>query len=298
MPKRPCSIVLTPDNKDILVADKFGDVYSIPLIALKEPEQQQQQQQLPQLSGPDTQDTPSPPPPVPAKSTATTPSFFPQANELTVHTKRNRQALLDQLSTRNNPNAHRGGTPRRVDESFERHLLLGHVSLLTAITLGHDYSSSSSHAAPRRYIITADRDEHIRISRGTKEHAHVIEAFCLGHDEFVNRLCVPTSTSSSFAEAASQLLVSGGGDNDVFVWRWKQGQLVSRADILGHVKQVVPEATKVAVTGLWSWKGDEQLAEGETRIVVMCERLVFPSIPFCFQVESMFGIFWAGYPYN
>lgn len=267
MPKRPCSIVLTPDNKDILVADKFGDVYSVPLIA---PEEPQQQSQPPQPTGQDVQATPSPPPT--AKSTTTTtPSFFPQANEFTVHTKRNRQALLDQLSTRNNPNAHRGGTPRRVDEAFERHLLLGHVSLLTAITLGHDYSSSSN-SEPRRYIITADRDEHIRISRGTKEQAHVIEAFCLGHDEFVNRLCVPTSTSSSVAEAASQLLVSGGGDNDVFVWRWKQGQLVSRADLLGHVKQVVPEATKVAVTGLWSWEGDEQLAEGETRIVVICER--------------------------
>ncbi|KAJ4417395.1 tRNA (guanine-N(7)-)-methyltransferase non-catalytic subunit trm82, partial [Neurospora sp. IMI 360204] len=32
MPKRPCALALTPDNKTILSADKFGDVFSLPLL--------------------------------------------------------------------------------------------------------------------------------------------------------------------------------------------------------------------------------------------------------------------------
>ncbi|KAG9924666.1 hypothetical protein KCU98_g21591, partial [Aureobasidium melanogenum] len=31
MPKRPCAVLVTPDNKTILCGDKFGDVYSLPL---------------------------------------------------------------------------------------------------------------------------------------------------------------------------------------------------------------------------------------------------------------------------
>ncbi|KAF3762418.1 hypothetical protein M406DRAFT_265134 [Cryphonectria parasitica EP155] len=240
MPKRPCSIVLTPDNKDILAADKFGDVYSVPLIPSEQPPQPTTEGASPAAS--------SPPPP-------TRNAYTPQASELTVHTKRNRQALLDQVISKTNPKAHRG-TPRRVDESFERHLLLGHVSLLTAVTLGFD-------AQGRRYIITADRDEHIRVSRGTREQAHVIEAFCLGHEEFVNRLCVP--------EGMGDLLVSGGGDPDLFVWRWRDGAALARADLLGAVKNTTPEATKVAVTALCSWRPSP--TEAWTRVVVICERV-------------------------
>lgn len=245
MPKRPCSVVLTPDNKDILSADKFGDVYSLPLI-------------------PGAEDPPAQPQPAAGTSPAAAssasppgsePAFRPQATELTVHTKRNRQALIDQQVSRTNPKAQRG-TPRRVLETFERHLLLGHVSLLTAIALGFDEQG-------RQYIITADRDEHIRVSRGIREQAHVIETFCLGHEEFVNRLCIP--------EGKGDVLVSAGGDNEVFVWRWREGRLLSRTDMLALVKKVATEAGRIAVTGLYCWSGGS--TEG-TRVVVTCERYV------------------------
>lgn len=246
MPKRPCSVVLTPDNKDILAADKFGDVYSLPLIPSEDPAAAAVQ---PQPQPADQQEA-SPAPEAPV--------FRPQATELTVHTKRNRQALIDQQMSRTNPKALRG-SPRRVDAVFERHLLLGHVSLLTAVALGRDDEG-------RPYVITADRDEHIRVSRGTRAQAHVVEAFCLGHEHFVNRICVPDDGGMM-----GRLLVSAGGDDDVFVWRWREGRLLARTDLLGAVKDVVPEATKLAVTGLCCWP--ERSEEGkETRIVVVCER--------------------------
>lgn len=243
MPKRPCSVVLTPDNKDIFAADKFGDVYSLPLLPKDDPTA-------------NTGDAPSTPAPAPTP----TPAFQPQASELTVHTKRNRQALIDQQISRTNPKALRG-SPRRVDAVFERHLLLGHVSLLTAVALARDEQD-------RPYIITADRDEHVRVSRGTHEQAHVIEAYCLGHEHFVNRICVPECAG---AGAMGQLLVSAGGDAEVFVWRWRTGKLLARTDLLGAVKSVVPAATKLAVTSLCCWPEADGEAK-QTRIVVGCER--------------------------
>lgn len=51
-------------------------------------------------------------------------------------------------------------------------LLLGHVSLLTTFMLSPD----------EKYIITADRDEHIRISWFPQ--AFTIERFCLGHEKY------------------------------------------------------------------------------------------------------------------
>lgn len=264
MPKRPCSILITPDKKDILAADKFGDVYSLPLLPSEvssQPRPPQEEDTAAEAASSPVPGAPSPSP-APAPNSASPPPsstaapprapFKPQATELTVHTKRNLQALRDQQISRGNL----GGTPRRVVDAFERHLLLGHVSLLTAIALGLDERG-------RPYIITADRDEHVRVSRGTREQAHVVEAFCLGHEEFVNRIVVP--------EGMGRLLVSAGGDREVFVWRWREGRLVARTDLLGPVRQVVPGAAKLAVTGLCCWSGGET---GATRVVVGCERYV------------------------
>lgn len=251
MPKRPCSIVLTPDDKDILAADKFGDVYALPLIPSEEPVAPVQPTQ--ETSSPAPATATASPSPAPEPTGHPDGHFMPQATELTVHTKRNRRALLDQQVSLSNPKAW-GGTPKRVDEVFERHLLLGHVSLLTAIALGHDEQD-------RRYIITADRDEHIRVSRGTREHAHVIERYCMGHEEFVNRLLIP--------QGRGDLLVSAGGDECVYVWRWLEGSLLGRTDLIGRVREVVEGAEKIAVTGLLCWPGKDIK---ETRIVVICER--------------------------
>ncbi len=67
-----------------------------------------------------------------------------------------------------------------VQDEFSSHenpsdgqLVLGHASPLTAFLLSHD----------QRYIITADRDEHIRVS--WYPHGYNIETYCLGHRRYV-----------------------------------------------------------------------------------------------------------------
>ena len=52
-------------------------------------------------------------------------------------------------------------------------LILGHTSLLTSFLLSSD----------EKYIITADRDEHIRVSWFPQ--GYVVERYCLGHTKYV-----------------------------------------------------------------------------------------------------------------
>ena len=256
MPKRPCSLALTSDDRTILSADKFGDVYALPLI-------------------PTTTTTTTVPaavtsePPASPKSGSTTPSttaastptpFKAQANELTVHTKRNLRALENQkLSI-----ARRAGALEQLSgrPQFEQTLLLGHVSMLTAICVGTTTTTTEEGAATvREYIITADRDEHIRVSRGMPQ-AHVIEGFCLGHEDFVSRLCVAPGGRAG-------VLISGGGDDDLLVWDWVRGALLARAGVLEPVRRVVGAegAGKVAVTRVFACG-----AWGGTAVFVVVER--------------------------
>ncbi|ROW16098.1 hypothetical protein VPNG_01944 [Cytospora leucostoma] len=269
MPKRPCSLVLTPDNQTILSADKFGDVYSLPLIPSANPPP------TTKASSPATPATPAPETPnATTDADANKPSRKPEASELTVHTKRNRRALLHQQLTLQNPNR-RGGTQKLEPPAFEHTLLLGHVSLLTAVALARD-------AQGRPYVVTADRDEHIRVSRGAGGQAHVVESYCLGHDGFVNRLCIPGGEAQA---GFGGLLVSGGGDEDLFAWRWREGQLLGRTPLLKVVREeVAPEASKVAVSGLWYWSGRPVEGEEEgVTVLVVVERV--PAI-FIFTLKA------------
>ncbi|KAK4239810.1 hypothetical protein C8A03DRAFT_42590 [Achaetomium macrosporum] len=257
MPKRPCSLALTRDNRTILSADKFGDVYALPLISSSP-------------GATTTANTSHPTPTPPPLSRSATPSLppKPQANELTVHTKRNLRALENQkisLTRKAQQQQESQQQQQTTQPQFEHILLLGHVSMLTAICVGTERVEEEADGAirerEREYIITADRDEHIRVSRGMPQ-AHVIEGFCLGHEEFVSRLCVGPG-------GRQEILVSGGGDDDLFVWDWATGRLLSRAGVLEHVKRVMRESVgKVAVTRLLGcrWKG-------RTCVFVVVERV-------------------------
>ncbi|KAI1118745.1 hypothetical protein F5Y14DRAFT_397516 [Nemania sp. NC0429] len=234
MPKRPCSLAFTADGQTILSADKFGDVYALPLVIPREEERG---------AAPPTSASASS---TPAATSASSQVQLRGANVFTVHSQRNRRALEDQQRQRES-NAQRA-QPKEAPK-FAHEVLLGHVSLLTCVVAAKD-------SRDRPYIITADRDEHIRVSRGVPQ-SHVIETYCLGHASFVNALCTPRPA----------ILVSGGGDDELLVWDWLAGKLLGTADLLTHVRGVLPDAARVAVTKLAAYE-----AGGESYVVATCER--------------------------
>lgn len=233
MPKRPCSIAITEDGTTLLCADKFGDVYSLPLSPSGGGAAED--------AAPSTPATPAAAPPRPERK---------GANALTVHSQRNLRALENQR-------LHRGGDAPKEGPAFEHELLLGHVSMLTAV--------AAVAVAGRRYILTADRDEHIRVSRGAPQ-APVVDAYCLGHRAFISCLCLPPTRPD--------LLVSGGGDDALLVWDWRPGRLLERVPLLPHVRHVVPAADRIAVSGLHAYampRGAEPAAAA-VHVVAICER--------------------------
>lgn len=247
MPKRPCAVTLSSSGSVIICADKFGDVYSLPLLV--DLSQEKNTREKPSVDDEHAPEKPK--------------QFVSSANDLTVHSARNRKALQNQLK-QNLAKAD------KVEINIGQQLLLGHVSMLTDIALVEECG--------RDYIITADRDEHIRVSRGIPQ-SHIIETYCLGHREFVSRLCLP--------KLARRLLISGGGDDDLFIWDWLLGDQLQKVNISSHIeefalrepfseRQVVGieasedfHPSKVVVSGIKHLIQGPQGSSGS--IIVMCE---------------------------
>jgi tRNA (guanine-N(7)-)-methyltransferase subunit TRM82 len=216
MPKRLCSIALAPHEKTIVAADKFGDVFSLPLhpsadyVAFK------------------------------GSTVSLDGVFQPAASELTVHTKGNIQALRQQQ-------ARKKSTPQKDKPEFEHKLLLGHVSSLTDITIVTTETASQR----RHFVLTADRDEHVRISRYPQ--THIIHGYCLGFQDFVSKL--------SILPWATYLLVVGGGEPSLRVFHWQDGRLLSETMFDGILKEAIKGSippdekdrspNKIAVSGIW-----------------------------------------------
>lgn len=231
MPKRPSAIALANDDSVILCGDKFGDVYALPLIPGETSSSLQ------------------------SRSAANVRPNQPAATSLTVHSKRNRQALEQQ---KRQWSQGEWKTEEKSGPPFEHQVILGHVSLLTDliyISLPSDGSSGSN----RSYILTGDRDEHIRVSRGPPQ-AHVIESFCQGHTSFISKLCIPHWNP--------EYLVSGGGDNYLLVWSWKEGRIIQKIPLVDQSA----DATEVAVRGIWAASlATEGSAENSKVILVAIE---------------------------
>ncbi|KAL5385388.1 hypothetical protein DPSP01_004845 [Paraphaeosphaeria sporulosa] len=229
MGKRPSSITLAMDDTTILCADKFGDVYSLPLLPSPEDEQ---------AATPEPKDDQK--------------KFEPSASVLTVHSGRNRKALEEQLKQ-----AQKGAKQVKDTPRFKHHLIIGHVSMLTDVVCAKIGS--------RSYILTADRDEHIRVSRGIPQ-THIIEGFCQGHEEFVSRLCF----------SKSGRLVSGGGDPYMYIWDWLSFRLIEKIPLQeplfehykGHPHHTGAAEFKVAVSGIWAVPNSAQEVD---EILVACE---------------------------
>lgn len=159
----------------------------------------------------------------------------PAGNPLVVHTKRNLDSLQQQLRQKMIPN----NSP--AAPTAKRDVLSGEVSTLTDMIFAvvpSNTSTSGSHS----FILTANRDEQIRVSRGPPQ-THVIQAYCLGHEAFISTLCIPPTLP--------HLLVSGGGDDSIFVWDWRNGQFLHKVSVLpkGKDEIIVRKIWAVTVDG-------------------------------------------------
>ncbi|KAG5982482.1 hypothetical protein E4U55_001853 [Claviceps digitariae] len=236
MPKRPSSLTLGFGSQ-IIVADKFGDVYALPLL-------------ITPLS-PSTLALRTP------SSLAAPKPAEPAANTLTVHSKRNRAALEHQRKQIEAEKAKARESSKSSDApSFELTLLLGHVSMLTSLLVAESQG--------KKYILTADRDEHIRVSRYIPQ-AHIIESFCLGHKEFISEILIPAGRND--------ILISGGGDDDLLLWDWKAGSVLSRANLLSLAQEIAPQTSKVAISGLTSFLYPSEEEGPLTYVLAICEDL-------------------------
>lgn len=250
MPKKSCAIALSHDEETILTADKFGDVYALPL----HPTTAYQRK------------TTTPQPDV---------GFKPSASELTVHTKGNLEALKQQQLQKQKHT-------RKEGPDFEHKLLLGHVSLLSDLAI----ATGELDGQERPFLLTSDRDEHIRVSRGIPQ-THVIHSFCLGHTEFVSKLfIVPWDR---------RVLVAGSGEPSLRVYDWQSGQEHIRYDILEHLRDDIESVLssersteKLAISGLWSVSCANAQSENSSNHALIVALEALPLL-FTFQISN-FGL--------
>ncbi|XP_061546461.1 LOW QUALITY PROTEIN: tRNA (guanine-N(7)-)-methyltransferase non-catalytic subunit wdr4 [Phycodurus eques] len=116
----------------------------------------------------------------------------------------------------------------------EGELKMGHLSMVLALTMSLD----------GKYIITADRDEKIRVSHLCSPYN--IQSFCLGHKEFVSSLLVPSGDR--------HWLLSGSGDGTMKLWEYKTGRRLQSYDLKDldetHVSKLENERVTVChITG-------------------------------------------------
>ncbi|KAI8451066.1 WD40-repeat-containing domain protein [Phakopsora pachyrhizi] len=139
--KRPTSIAISPDGKSIVIADKSGDVYDLPINCPSDTEF---------LADPDQEEV--------------------------------------------------------SNESLSKTLkpIAGHVSVIISIALIPPGQSDS-------LLVTADRDEHVRLSNYPNSWS--IYGYLLGHSRFVSALLWVDCEGID-----GGVLLSGGGDDEVYVW--------------------------------------------------------------------------------
>ncbi|KAF9269132.1 hypothetical protein L218DRAFT_1040605 [Marasmius fiardii PR-910] len=200
-PSKPFPLISVAENfrKGLPAPDKFGDVFSYTLHPSPPPVTGEEPASEP------TQENAAPTPPEPTATPASEPSSG----------KRKRKSKKNQNHYENPPHP-RDSVDSHVNPSNGT-LVLGHTSLLTSFLFSHD----------EKFIITADRDEHIRVSWYPQGYS--IESFCLGCSEFVSSLHIPKSHPDT--------LISGGGDPEIKLWEWRSGKLISNIPVLDRVKE-------------------------------------------------------------
>lgn len=91
--------------------------------------------------------------------------------------------------------------------------ILGHVSMLSDVLVAQHNN--------KQFILTGDRDEHIRITNYPR--TYVVKNWLFGHREFVSNLHIPSFDPS--------ILISGGGDDYLAIWKWHENKLLSKVQL-------------------------------------------------------------------
>ncbi|XP_042350839.1 tRNA (guanine-N(7)-)-methyltransferase non-catalytic subunit wdr4 isoform X2 [Plectropomus leopardus] len=115
-----------------------------------------------------------------------------------------------------------------VEPQREGELKMGHLSMLLALSMSTD----------DKYIITADRDEKIRVSH--LRSPYNIQSFCLGHQQFVSALLVPPGHP--------HWLLSGSGDGTMKLWEYESGTKLQSWDLKDLEETPSSEGDKQKVT--------------------------------------------------
>ncbi len=126
--------------------------------------------------------------------------------------------------------------------------ILGHVSMLTTLVLGKQPNSVT------KSIITADRDEHIRIS--CFPNSYVIQGYCLGHTEFVSALLIPSYDRSE--------LISAGGDDFLIRWDWTKSERKRKVSLELLANMAKEAGSEIAITKLLEVVGNKD-------VVMLCQ---------------------------
>ncbi|XP_026943491.1 tRNA (guanine-N(7)-)-methyltransferase non-catalytic subunit WDR4 isoform X1 [Sagmatias obliquidens] len=120
-------------------------------------------------------------------------------------------------------------------------LELGHLSMLLDVAVSPD----------DRYILTADRDEKIRVSWAAAPHN--IESFCLGHTEFVSRIFVVPDHP--------ELLLSSSGDCTLRLWQYRSGRELHCCHLPSLQEPAEPWSNKrFAASRITYWRQEDCVA--------------------------------------
>lgn len=151
----------------------------------------------------------------------------------------------------------------------EGQLLLGHLSMLLDLRISLD----------SKFVITADRDEKIRVS--SFPNSYNIHNYCLGHGDFVTSLGI----------LSDDLVLSGSGDGTVRVWRFLEGAEVARREVCNDVEQEVIGSEKLEAAADQEKNVRRVAAPSQAAVVgVLCLR----SSLFLVQVENFSGLLLYG----
>lgn len=139
--------------------------------------------------------------------------------------------------------------------------ILGHVSMLSEVLVAEHND--------KEFILTGDRDEHIKITHYPK--SYVVRNWLFGHHEFVSCLHICLFDKD--------IIISGGGDDYLLVWNWWEKKELARVELRELIAPFLTDAHMPPERFLREDSGREiciskvtTYCQGQHRLlVVLCE---------------------------